>query len=115
MALPANTVAWGWLLLASVCEVAWAIGLKQSAGFTRFWPSVITALFMIATYILLAFAMKHLPASIAYPIWTGLGAVGVALIGMFVLREPASALRFVSLALIVAGIIGLKWASGSSE
>jgi quaternary ammonium compound-resistance protein SugE len=110
-----NGAAWAWLMVASACEVAWAIGLKQSVGFTRFWPSVFTTAMMIATYIFLALAMKHLPASIAYPIWTGLGAVGVALVGMFVLREPVSALRLFSLALIIAGLIGLKWASGSSS
>ena len=89
-------------------EVAWAIGLKYTDGFTRFWPSVGTLLSMALSVVLLGIAMKTLPVGTAYAVWVGVGAVGTAILGMVLLNEPANAARFLSLALIVAGIVGLK-------
>jgi quaternary ammonium compound-resistance protein SugE len=101
-----------WLHLIIV-EVAWAIGLKQTEGWTRLWPSVITALLMIASFFFLSLALRSLPLGTAYAIWTGIGAVGTALIGIFVFGEPRTAARLVCIVLIVAGIVGLKLTSGS--
>ncbi len=104
-----------WLLLvvAGLFEVAWAIGLKYTEGFTRFWPSVLTVAAMVVSIVLLGVAMKSLPVGTSYAVWVGVGAVGTAILGMVLFGEPASLGRLVSLALIVAGIIGLKLASTS--
>ena len=99
---------WVILLVAGLFEVAWAIGLKYTDGFTRFWPSVGTLLSMALSVVLLGIAMKTLPVGTAYAVWVGVGAVGTAILGMVLLNEPANAARFLSLALIVAGIVGLK-------
>ena len=96
------------LLLAGVLEVAWAIGLKYTDGFTRLWPTVGTVLAMVLSVALLGLAMKTLPVGTAYAVWTGIGAVGTVILGIVLLGEPASAGRLISLSLIVAGIIGLK-------
>ena len=101
-------MSWVILLFAGLLEVAWAVGLKQSAGFTRLWPSVWTGLAMLASIGLLGLALRHLPLGTAYAVWTGIGTVGTAIVGMVMLGEPAGALRLFSIALIVAGIIGLK-------
>jgi len=101
-------MSWVLLFFAGLLEVAWALGLKQSAGFTKLWPSVFTAVTMAASMALLGLALRHLPLGTAYAVWTGIGIVGTALVGMLVQGEPAGALRLVSIALIVAGIIGLK-------
>lgn len=104
-----------WLLLvvAGLFEVAWAIGLKYTEGFTRFWPSVLTVAAMVISVALLGVAMKSLPVGTLYAVWVGVGAVGTAILGMVLFGEPATLARLVSLALIVAGIIGLKLASTS--
>jgi quaternary ammonium compound-resistance protein SugE len=102
---------WLHLLIAGLLEVAWAIGLKQTDGWTRLWPSVITALLMIASFFFLSLALRSLPLGTAYAIWTGIGAVGTALIGIFIFDEPRTAARLVCIVLIVAGIIGLKLTS----
>lgn len=102
---------WFLLLLAGLFEIGWAIGLKYTVGFTRLWPSVGTLLAMALSFGLLSHAMKFLPVGTAYAVWVGVGAVGTALLGIFFLNEPASSGRLVSLALIVAGIVGLKIAS----
>jgi quaternary ammonium compound-resistance protein SugE len=104
-----------WLLLvvAGLFEVAWAIGLKYTEGFTRFWPSVLTVAAMVISVVLLGVAMKSLPVGTSYAVWVGVGAVGTAILGMVLFGEPATLARLVSLALIVAGIIGLKLASTS--
>ena len=99
---------WVVLVLAGLFEIGWAIGLKYTEGFTRFWPSVGTILAMIISIGLLGIAMKSLPVGTAYAIWVGIGAVGTVVLGILLLGEPANTLRVVSLALIVAGIIGLK-------
>lgn len=104
-------MAWVYLLIAATLEIVWAVGLKVSEGFTKLWPSVWTIAAMILTYVFLAQAVKTLPLGTAYAIWTGIGAVGAAVAGIILFNEPATALRLVSITLIVAGIIGLKLAT----
>ena len=104
---------WFLLLLAGLLEIVWAVSLKNTEGFTRLWPSVLTIVFMLASFGLLGVAMRSLPASTAYAVWVGIGAVGTALVGLVFLGEPANAGRVVSLLLIVVGVIGLKLASAS--
>lgn len=101
-------MAWLILLIAGLFEVVWAVGLKYTEGFTRLWPSVITAAGMVVSLYLLSVAMKQLPIGTAYAVWTGIGAVGTALIGIFFLGEPRDIARVLSILLIVAGIVGLK-------
>lgn len=101
-------MSWLLLLLAGLLEVAWAVGLKYSAGFTRLWPSVGTLVAMAGSVLLLGLALRHLPLGTAYAVWTGIGTVGTAVLGMVLLGEPAGALRLLSIGLIVAGIAGLK-------
>ncbi|WP_368416666.1 multidrug efflux SMR transporter [Falsiroseomonas sp.] len=101
-------MAWVWLGLAGLLEIGWAIGLKLSAGFTRFWPSVFTVAAMAASLGLLGLALKTLPVSTAYAIWTGIGAVGTAAIGILVLGEAATAMKLGGIAMIAGGIILLK-------
>ncbi|MFT1617445.1 quaternary ammonium compound efflux SMR transporter SugE [Enterobacter kobei] len=96
------------LFIAGLLEVVWAIGLKYTHGFTRLTPSVITVSAMIVSIVLLSWAMRSLPVGTAYAVWTGIGAVGAAITGILLLGESASLARIASLALIVAGIIGLK-------
>ena len=102
---------WIVLVVAGLFEIGWAIGLKYTAGFTRLWPSIATVLAMLISIGLLGLAMKSLPAGTAYAIWVGIGATGTVILGIVLLGEPASMLRMMSLALIVAGIIGLKLAT----
>jgi quaternary ammonium compound-resistance protein SugE len=101
-------MSWWMLLMAGLLEVAWAVGLKQSAGLTRLGPSIFTLVTMVGSVLLLGLALRQLPLGTAYAVWTGIGTVGTAIVGMLVLGEPAGALRLGSIALIVAGIIGLK-------
>ncbi|HIY71925.1 MAG TPA: quaternary ammonium compound efflux SMR transporter SugE [Candidatus Luteimonas excrementigallinarum] len=102
---------WIILFLAGLFEIAWAIGLKYTEGFTRLWPSLGTLAAMGVSFYLLAVAMRSLPLGTAYAVWVGVGAVGTAILGIFLFQEPANAGRLVSLGLIVAGIVGLKLAS----
>ncbi|KEY59701.1 quaternary ammonium compound efflux SMR transporter SugE [Serratia sp. DD3] len=104
-------MAWIILIFAGLLEVVWAIGLKYTHGFSRLMPSLITLAAMAASMILLANAMKTLPAGTAYAVWTGIGAVGAAIMGMILLGESASMMRILSLCLIIAGILGLKFSS----
>ena len=104
-------MAWITLVLAGMFEVGWAIGLKYTEGFTRFWPTVATAVAMTISLGLLGVAMKSLPVGTAYAVWVGVGAVGTAILGVALLGEPANAGRVISLTFIVAGIIGLKLAT----
>jgi quaternary ammonium compound-resistance protein SugE len=104
-------MAWVILVLAGLLEIAWAIGLKYTEGFTRFWPSVGTLAAMIVSVVLLGVAMKSLPVGTSYAVWVGVGAVGTAILGIVLFGESASAGRLASLALIVAGIVGLKLAT----
>ncbi|QQE40152.1 quaternary ammonium compound efflux SMR transporter SugE [Enterobacter asburiae] len=101
-------MSWIILFIAGLLEVVWAIGLKYTHGFTRLTPSVITVTAMIVSIVLLSWAMRSLPVGTAYAVWTGIGAVGAAITGILLLGESASLARIASLALIVAGIIGLK-------
>jgi quaternary ammonium compound-resistance protein SugE len=102
---------WIILVLAGIFEIGWAIGLKYTEGFTRLWPTVGTVLAMVISLGLLGVAMKSLPVGTAYAVWVGVGAVGTALLGIVLLGEPANAGRVISLALILAGFIGLKLAT----
>ena len=104
-------MAWVILLVAGLFEVGWAIGLKYTEGFSRLWPTVGTAVAMITSLWLLGIAMKSLPVGTAYSVWVGVGTVGTVILGIVLLEEPANASRLVSVALIVAGIIGLKLAT----
>jgi quaternary ammonium compound-resistance protein SugE len=101
-------MAWIILFVAGLFEVGWAVGLKYTEGFTRLWPSVGTGVSLVLSMALLGWALKTLPLGTAYAVWTGIGAVGTALFGILVLKEPATAARLVCLCLIVAGILGLK-------
>lgn len=104
-------MAWFILVLAGLFEVAWAIGLKYTEGFSRLWPSVWTVLAMIVSIWLLGIAMKSLPVGTAYGIWVGVGVVGTVICGMLLFGEPVNGMRVFSIALIVGGIIGLKFAT----
>lgn len=101
-------MAWIVLLVAAVLEVAWAIGLKYTHGFTRLWPSVFTLLAMIVSMYLLAIAARTLPIGTAYAVWVGIGATGTAILGMLLFDEPADAARIACLGLIIAGVLGLR-------
>lgn len=101
-------MAWMILLLAGLLEIGWAVGLKYTQGFTRPLPTVLTAVSLVGSMALLGLALRTLPLGTAYAVWTGIGTVGTAIVGMVVLREPASAARLVCIALIVSGIVGLK-------
>ncbi len=101
-------MAWVLVFIAGLLEIAWAIGLKYTEGFTKPLPSVLTVAGMLASFVLLAQAMKTLPVGTGYAVWTGIGAAGTALVGMWLLGEPRDALRLVFLGLIVVGIVGLK-------
>ena len=103
--------AWPILVLAGLFEIGWALGLKYSDGFTRLVPSVLTIVGSLISFWLLSQAMKTLPVGTAYAIWTGIGAVGTALVGIVVLGESASPARLACIAMIAAGIVGLKLAS----
>jgi quaternary ammonium compound-resistance protein SugE len=104
-------MAWTILIIAGLFEIGWAIGLKYTEGFTRLWPSVWTAAAMIISVYLLALALKSIPVGTGYAVWTGVGAVGTAILGIILFGEPANAARLVCITLIVAGIAGLKFAS----
>jgi len=104
-------MAWLLLIVAGLCEIVWAIGLKYAEGFTRFWPSVVTVAAMLVSIVLLGLAMKSLPVGTSYAVWVGVGAVGTAILGIVLLGESASPGRLASLGLIVAGIVGLKLAT----
>jgi len=99
---------WAILIIAGVLEIIWAIGLKYTEGFTRLWPSVVTISAMAASLLLLSIAMRTLPVGTAYAVWVGIGAVGAATFGILLLGEPANMARIFSIALILAGVIGLK-------
>ncbi len=101
-------MAWALLFLAGLFEIGWAIGLKYSHGFTRLWPSAATLAAMALSVWLLGLALRALPLGTAYAVWTGIGTVGTAILGMVLFAEPATALRLASIALIVAGIVGLR-------
>ncbi|MBI5127994.1 MAG: multidrug efflux SMR transporter [Rhodopseudomonas palustris] len=100
----------GWLALlaAGLMEIVWAVGLKHSDGFTKFWPAFGTLVAILASFGLMSIALKSLPFGTAYAVWTGIGAAGSIVVGMAVYGEPANAVRVLCLSMIVAGMIGLK-------
>jgi quaternary ammonium compound-resistance protein SugE len=104
---------WVILCLAGLLEVAWAVGLKYTEGFTRPVPSALTAVALIASVWLLALSVRTLPIGTAYAVWTGIGAVGTVIVGILKFGESASPFRIVCVSLIVVGLIGLKFAPGS--
>lgn len=106
-------MAWAMLVVAGLFEAGWAFTMKQSHGWTRLRPSLLTIGLMIVSFYLLSRAMKDLPAGTAYAVWTGIGAVGAFAVGVLVFGEPRSAARVVSVLLIVMGIVGLKLADGA--
>lgn len=99
---------WTYLFIAGLLEIAWAIGLKYTEGWSRLWPSAITAALMIASFYFLSLAVKTLPIGTAYAVWTGIGTVGAAILGMFLFDEPRDIMRVLCIGLIIAGIAGLK-------
>src|SRR3970040_609212 len=101
-------MAWIWLTLAGLLEVVWAVGLKYTEGFTRPAPSALTVAAVLASLYFLALAVRTIPIGTGYAVWTGIGAVGVAILGMVLFGEPRTLLRAGSILLIVAGIAGLK-------
>jgi quaternary ammonium compound-resistance protein SugE len=101
-------MAWLILVVAGLMEVGWAVGLKYTEGFTRLWPSVWTVLAMAVSLALLGLALRSLPLGTAYAVWTGIGSVGTVLVGIWLLGESTDPLRLGCIALIVAGIVGLK-------
>jgi quaternary ammonium compound-resistance protein SugE len=104
-------MAWLLLFVAGLCEVAWAIGLKYTDGFSRLYPSIAAAAAMGASIGLLGLALKTLPVGTAYAVWTGIGAAGTVALGIYLFAEPATALRLICIGLILAGIAGLRIAS----
>ena len=104
-------MAWIYLFIAGIFETAWAVGLKYSDGFTKLGPSLFTAVTMIISIYLLALALRTLPVGTGYAVWTGIGAVGTAILGMVLFNESREPARILCIVLIVAGIIGLKLAS----
>jgi quaternary ammonium compound-resistance protein SugE len=104
-------MAWVYLFIAGLFEITWAIGLKYADGFTKLVPSVVTLAGMIASVVLLGLALRELPVGTGYAVWTGIGTVGAAILGMILFNEPATAIRLGCIALIVVGIIGLKFAA----
>lgn len=104
-------MAWFYLLLAGLMEVGWAIGLKYTDGFTRFWPSLLTAIAIAASMVFLALALRTLPMGTAYAVWTGIGTIGTVALGILLFNEPSDVLRLASIGLILAGILGLKLVS----
>lgn len=104
-------MAWVILVLAGLFEIVWAYSMKLSDGFTRLTPSIVTLIFMVFSFALLAYAMRTLPLGTAYTIWTGIGAVGSFLVGILILGEPASAMRMLAAVLIIAGLVLMKLSS----
>ncbi len=101
-------MAWLYLFIAGLTEIGWAVGLKLSVGWTRLWPSTITAVLMVLSYVFLSLALRTLPLGTAYAIWTGIGAVGTAIAGLIYFGESREPLRLLCIALIIVGIVGLK-------
>jgi quaternary ammonium compound-resistance protein SugE len=104
-------MAWIYLIIAGLLEIGWAVGLKYTEGFSKFWPSVATLGTMMASFALLAAALKSIPVGTGYAVWTGIGAAGTAIIGMVFLGESRELVRMLCIVLIIAGVVGLKFAS----
>jgi quaternary ammonium compound-resistance protein SugE len=104
-------MAWVVLFVAGLLEITWAVGLKYTEGFTRLWPTAGTLAALIASMALLGVALRTLPLGTAYAVWTGIGTLGTAVLGIVLFREPATAMRLLCVALILVGIVGLKLAT----
>ena len=104
-------MAWTYLLIAGLLEIAWATGLKYTREFTQFWPSVFTVVTMIASFWFLAKAVQAIPLGTAYAVWTGIGVLGTTVLGILLFAEPRDAIRMVCIAMILCGILGLKYLS----
>jgi quaternary ammonium compound-resistance protein SugE len=104
----ASSAAWIYLLIAGFFEITWAVSLKYSQGFSRFWPALLSISAMILSIIFLSKALKILPLGTAYAVWTGIGAAGTAIIGIFLFQEPKDVLRLLCIGLILTGIVGLR-------
>lgn len=109
---PMTAIAWTLLVVAGLLEIVWAIALKQADGFTRLWPSVMGVTLSLVSFLLLAFALRQLAVGTAYAVWVGIGAVGVTIAGIVYYGEPASTVRLLCIALILAGVIGLRITGG---
>ena len=107
-------MAWIILFVAGLLEIAWAVGLKYTEGFTRLWPTIAAAIAVVGSMTLLGVSLRTLPLGTAYAVWTGIGSVGTAVLGVILFREPVNATRLVCIGLIVVGIVGLKLASAPS-
>lgn len=105
---PSSASAWLLLIIAGLFEIGWAIGLKYTGGFTKLWPTTFTIICMVISMGLLGLAVQKLPVGTAYAVWTGIGTVGTAILGIILFSEPANALRIACIALIILGIVGLK-------
>ncbi len=101
-------MAWIYLLIAGILEIGWAIGIKYSDGFTKLFPSIVTVVMMILSFIFLSQALKSIPIGTGYAIWTGIGAVGTAILGIILFNEPRDFGRIFCILLIISGLIGLK-------
>lgn len=108
-------MSWLWLFLSGLLEIVWAVGLKYTRNFTQPLPTAITLAAMVAGFILLARAVRDIPIGTAYAVWTGIGAVGTALLGILLFGESREPLRFLFIGLIVAGIAGLRWTGSSAH
>src|SRR5262252_11172502 len=106
-------MAWIYLVIAGLLEIGWAVGLKYTEGFSRLWPSIATICAMIASFNLLAAALKTIPIGTGYAVWTGIGAAGTAIVGMAFLGESREMLRILCILLIIAGVLGLRFVSPS--
>lgn len=104
-------MAWFYLVIAGLFEIVWAVGLKYTEGFTKLWPSMMTVTAMVVSFFFLSQALKTLPVGTGYAVWTGIGAVGTAIMGMILFDDPRNLGRILCILLIVAGIIGLKLTS----
>jgi quaternary ammonium compound-resistance protein SugE len=106
-------MAWVYLFIAGLFEIGWAVGIKYSDGFSRFWPATWTILAMIASVVLLALAVKTLPLGTSYAIWTGIGVIGTVIYGIVFLHDPCTPIRLICIGLIMLGILGLKVTSAA--
>jgi quaternary ammonium compound-resistance protein SugE len=105
-------MAWFWLFLAGLFEIGWAIGLKYTDGFSKLIPSLLTIAMMIVSFFLLSIAVKEIPIGTGYAVWTGIGAIGVAIAGIILFQESRDILRLICIGLIIIGVLGLKWVQG---
>lgn len=104
-------MAWIYLIIAGILEIGWAIGLKYTEGWTKLVPSLLTGITMLASFYMLSLAVKNLPIGTAYAVWTGIGTVGAAILGIVIFNEPRDLSKIICILLIVSGIIGLKISS----